>query len=59
MKSEHMHISITKEQKETLARRAAEEGRSMNSFVGWLIDHEARQKMDYANYLKSPLDPRD
>ena len=57
MKSEHIHISMTKEQMAMLRERAAEDNRSMNAYIGLLIEKDYNDP--YRRYLKSPLDPRD
>jgi len=57
MKSEHMHISITKEQKAMLQESADTDGRSMNAYIGQLIEKDYNDL--YKRYLKSSHDPRD
>ena len=57
MKSEHKHISLTKEQMAMLRERAKADGRSMNAYIGLLIERDYNDP--YGRYLKSPLDPRD
>lgn len=58
MKSEHMHISITKEQKRMLRELSKADNRSMNAYIGQLIEKEYNDP--YRRYLKSPEreDPR-
>lgn len=52
MKSEHIHISITKEQKAMLREMAKEDNRSMNAYIGQLIEKEYRNKQQYERHMR-------
>ena len=52
MKSEHMHISITKEQKAMLRESAEADGRSMNAYVGQLIEKDYRNRQQYERHVQ-------
>ena len=52
MKSEHMHISITKEQKEMLRELAEADNRSMNSYIGQLIEKDYRNRQQYERHMQ-------
>ena len=60
MKSEHKHISLTKEQMTMLRESAKADNRSMNAYIGILIEKDYRHTKAYREYLENPdlNDPR-
>jgi len=59
-------IRLTPEQKARLVKQAAEQGRSMNSYIANLIEQDSQivrlpviTQKAYEEYINSPLDPRD